>query len=447
MNNALRFPSCRLVLAALLLSACDPVEEIRERFEATTPREAYEHALRSAGLGGTALVREWTAAAKRALDTPVPVAPPFSESGYLAPERPAALGYRVPVRRGQRVSIAMRMTGDTTALLFLDVHRAPRDTLEQADHMASADSGSHALEFEPRRDGEYIIRIQPELLRGGRYTIEIRSEPMLAFPVSGGANGNIQSVFGDPRDGGARHHHGVDIFAPRGTPVVAAAAGTVYRVNETPRGGRVVWLRDERRGYRFYYAHLDRQLVENGASVQPGDTLGLVGNTGNARTTPPHLHFGVYMRGEGPIDPMPFVRRIGTTPPALAVDTALIGGWTRTASDDINVRVSPSAEADPLAELPRHTALLVMAGTGSWYRVALPDGRVGFVAARLVEEAERPLRREVLASAQPVRLQPSPAAVAIDSVAAGQPVDVLGRFGEFLYIQAGAGLAGWVAQD
>jgi murein DD-endopeptidase MepM/ murein hydrolase activator NlpD len=447
MNYGRRFRVCALALAALVLSACDPVEEIREHFEATTPREAYEHALRTAGLDGTALVREWTDAAERALDAPVPVAAPFSETGYLAPERPAALGYRVPVRRGQRVSIAMRMSGDTAALLFLDVHRAPRDTLEQPDHMTSADSGAHALEFEPRRDGEYIIRIQPELLRGGGYTLEIRNEPMLAFPVSGGGNGNIQSIFGDPRDGGARNHHGVDIFAPRGTPVVAAVAGTVYRVNETPRGGRVVWLRDERRGYRFYYAHLDRQLVANGASVEPGDTLGVVGNTGNARTTPPHLHFGVYMRGEGPIDPMPFVRRIATTPPALAVDTALIGGWTRTARDETRVRVSPSAQAEPIAELPRHTALLVMAGAGDWYRVALPDGRVGFVVARLVEEAERPLRREVLAAAQPVRLQPSPAAVAIASIPAGQPVDVLGRFGEFLYVQAGAGLAGWVAQD
>ena len=434
----------RLLAGALALAACEPVEEIREHFEAATPREAYEHALRSAGLGGTALVRDWTAAAEEALARAVPIAPPFSEAGYIAPERPAAFAFRIPIRRGQRVSIAMRLTADTTALVFVDVHRAPGDTLEGPELMVSADSGASTLEFEPRRDGEYLIRIQPELLRGGRYTLEIRNEPLLAFPVTGAGNRNIQSVFGDPRDGGARNHHGVDIFAPRGTPVLAASDGRVYRVRETARGGRVVWLRDEQRGYRFYYAHLDRQLVEDGTVVQAGDTLGLVGNTGNARTTPPHLHFGVYMRGEGPVDPMPFVRRIDTSPPELDVDTSVIGEWTRTARDDINVRVSPETGADLLAELPRHTALLVMAGAGDWYRVALPDGRVGFVAARLVEQAERPLRREVLAAARPVRVRPALGAVPIDSVAAGESVDVLGRFGEFLYVQAGSELTGWM---
>ena len=91
------------------------------------------------------------------------------------------------------------------------------------------------------------IRLQPELLRGGRYSLTLKAEPALAFPVQGGANKSIQSGFGAPRDGGVREHHGIDIFAPRGTPVLAAARGYVTRVNETPRGGRVVWVRDETR--------------------------------------------------------------------------------------------------------------------------------------------------------------------------------------------------------
>jgi hypothetical protein len=357
------------------------------------------------------------------------------------------VGYRVLVLRGQRVSVAFRLESDSAAKVFVDVFRAPTDPLEAPSHLVSADSGNRAIEFEPRRDGQYLIRVQPELLRGGRYTLEIQNEPSLAFPVSGGANRNIQSIFGDPRDGGRRNHHGIDIFVPRGTPVLAVTEGTVSGVRQTERGGKVVWLRDERRGYRVYYAHLDSQLVSNGMSVEPGDTIGLVGNTGNARTTPPHLHFGVYVRGEGPLDPIAFVRRTPNRLPALAVDTSLIGAWTRARREAIKVRASPGTDATMLAELPRHTAMRVMAGVGGWYRVQLPDGRMGFVAGELIEEADRPLRTEVLAEGRPMRRLPSFAAAAIDSVAAGQPIEVLGRFGDFLYVQAATGRAGWLTQD
>jgi murein DD-endopeptidase MepM/ murein hydrolase activator NlpD len=436
-----------MMLWLLALAGCEQVEDIREHFEGSTPREAYEAGLVSAGLAGTALVRDWSDAAQLALAQPVQVDAPFRETGYLATDRPAAVGYRLLVLRGQRVSVAIRLESDTSAKVFVDVYRAPTDPLEAPSHLVSADSGSRALEFEPRREGHYLIRVQPELLRGGRYTLEIQNEPSLAFPVSGGANRNIQSIFGDPRDGGRRDHHGIDIFVPRGTPVLAATEGTVSGVRQTQRGGKVVWLRDERRGYRLYYAHLDSQLVSNGMSVKIGDTLGLVGNTGNARTTPPHLHFGVYVRGEGPLDPIAFVRRVPTRLPALAVNPSLIGTWTRARRDAIRVRTSPAPNATMLAELPRYTAMRVMAGVAGWYRVQLPDGRMGFVAGELIEEADRPLRREVLAEGRPMRPLPSLAAVAIDSVAAGERIEVLGRFGDFLYVQAPTGRAGWLNQD
>jgi murein DD-endopeptidase MepM/ murein hydrolase activator NlpD len=56
-----------------------------------------------------------------------------------------------------------------------------------------------------------------------------------------------------------------------------------------------------------YYAHLDRQAVTPGQRVNAGDLVGWVGNTGNARTTPPHLHFGVYLAAAGAVDPLPFI--------------------------------------------------------------------------------------------------------------------------------------------
>src|SRR5690606_2218594 len=126
-------------------------------------------------------------------------------------------------------------------------------------------------------------------------------------PVAASARQHIGSFFGDARDGGGRQHEGIDIFAARHTPVVAAADGVVGRVGNNRLGGKVVWLRPKNRPVNLYYAHLDSQLVTFGQVVNEGDTLGLMGNTGNARTTPPHLHFGVYGPA-GAVDPLPFIR-------------------------------------------------------------------------------------------------------------------------------------------
>ena len=163
------------------------------------------------------------------------------------------------------------------------------------------------IERDISSDETLVLRVQPELLGAGSVRVEVETVPSLAFPVAGAGAADIGSVWADPRDGGARRHEGVDIFAERGTPAVAAAAGRVTRVEETPRGGRVVWLSPDERPLSLYYAHLDTQLVAAGARVEAGDTLGLVGTTGNAAGTPPHLHFGIYGRG-GAINPEPFVR-------------------------------------------------------------------------------------------------------------------------------------------
>ncbi len=433
-----------LALLLIAAAACEPVEELTEFFAppSATPHERYSLALEHAGLGGTALAREWQAAAESALAGAPAVPLPYRETGWLPADRPTAFGYRLSVQRGQRVTIEGTIEEADSLLLFVDIFELPEDTASGPEHVMSADSGSLRLEWEPRRSGDYILRVQPELLRGGRYTISIALDPVLAFPVAGASVRNVQSVFGDPRDAGARSHHGIDIFAPRGTPALAAADGFVRRVDETPRGGRTVWVRDERRGANYYYAHLDSQLVVSGQRVRVGDTVGLIGNTGNARTTPPHLHFGVYSRG--PTDPLPWVRPLGRSLPELRVATDVIGAWTRTASEGARLRASPQPSAAVLAELPRHTVVAVTAGTGDWLRVRLPDGGTGFLAARLTEAASDPVRREVLDAPLPVRVEPSLRAAVMDSVPAGVTVDVLGRFGDFLMVRA-AQATGWLA--
>jgi len=238
----------------------------------------------------------------------------------------------------------------------------------------------------------------------------------------------------------------VDIFAPRGTPVIAAAEGYVSRVDTTAVGGRVIWLRDNQRNASLYYAHLQEILIRDDARVRPGDTIGLVGNTGNARTTPPHLHFGVYLRGEGPFDPWDFLAELPSDLPETEVGLGELGRWVRITGQEINLRDRPSREGEVLADLPRHTALRVLGGVGSWYRVRLPDGSSGFVAGRVTEDLGGPLRTERLAQGSTLQAEPRPGSPVMETIPEGTEIPVLGTFGEYLLVQPPGGRAGWVAQ-
>ncbi len=106
--------------------------------------------------------------------------------------------------------------------------------------------------------------------------------------------------YGYVRPDGARHE-GVDLFAPRGTPIVAPVGGSVERY-PNPSGGNAVELYG-RDGNRYYLAHLDR--YGNGGNVARGDVIGYVGNTGEARVTSPHLHFEIHPGGGAASSPYP----------------------------------------------------------------------------------------------------------------------------------------------
>jgi peptidoglycan LD-endopeptidase LytH len=218
----------------------------------------------------------------------------------------------------------------------------------------------------------------------------------------------------------------------------------VTRVSETPIGGKVVWLRDAERNASIYYAHLDSQYVAAGARVQPGDTLGTVGNTGNARTTPPHLHFGIYARGEGPVDPYPWVYVPRRTPAALAVDTTRFDRWVRVSGASGTVREGPGVGSPTRFELPRHSALHVSGGNGGWYRVRAPDGATGYIAASAVQPADAPFERLAASAAVVLRDAPLATAARVDSVRAGSSFAVLGRFNGFALVRNDDGREVWL---
>lgn len=434
------------LLLVLLPGGCRRLDDaVVQRLRSGTPHEEYLESLRRAGLEETALAREWSRAASAALSDPVTVEAPYREEGYLPPEAPAALGFRFEARDGQRISVELEFDADTTGRLFVDLFRARAGGEGAPVALESVDPREpRTLEHEARYDAAYLVRIQPELLRGGRYTLTIRVGPSLAFPVEGRDMDAILSAFGAARDGGRREHHGVDIFAPRGTPALAATEGTIRRVQDTRIGGKVVWIRDDRRNRSLYYAHLDSQLVRRGQRVSPGDTVGLVGNTGNARTTPPHLHFGIYTRGRGPTDPHWSLRPPPGDPAALEADPSLVGTWVRAETEGARLRAAPSTGAQVVRELPLHTALTVVARTGEWYRVRLPDGGGGFVSSRLAGRLEEEVGAEVAARPLPVLSRPDAGAVQVETVAAGMRLGVLGRFGEFVLVRTGTGGRGWV---
>jgi murein DD-endopeptidase MepM/ murein hydrolase activator NlpD len=431
---------------AVLLSGCAPSGVLRGAFSPSFPHDEYARSLRQASLDGTALGRDWLAAAERALHTTLTVTLPYRETGYFAPDEPGAIAYRFDARRGQRLRIEVELEATEAGRLFIDLFRhGPGSVLPE--HVASAPTGTGRLEFEVTDDGTYLLRLQPELLRGGRYTLTQQALASLRFPVLGKDSRAVSSGFGATRDGGRREHHGIDILAPRGTPVLSAGDGVVSSVAVTDVGGKVVWVLDSERDLSLYYAHLDSQGVGQGTRVRPGDTLGTVGNTGNARTTVPHLHFGIYHRRAGPIDPMPFVDepRAALAPPVA--DASALGSWRRIEERLIPLSASPVNRGAIVAELPRHTVVRVQSVTASWYRVRLPDGRAGFVPAATTRAADVPLRTERRTVTSPIRDRPTPAAAALDYLDSDHSVPVLGRFNGYLLVRVATGKTGWLASD
>ena len=128
----------------------------------------------------------------------------------------------------------------------------------------------------------------------------------LAMPVQGVTRNQVADTWHVPRERD-RLHEGQDIFAKRGTPVLSATDGYIFRIGENKLGGQTVSVIGAG-GRIYYYAHLDSYAanLSTGDHVTTQTVLGYVGNTGNAAGGPTHLHFGVYGRG-GALNPLPLL--------------------------------------------------------------------------------------------------------------------------------------------
>ncbi|MDB5036387.1 MAG: peptidase [Chlorobi bacterium] len=133
-----------------------------------------------------------------------------------------------------------------------------------------------------------------------------RAPDALPVPVRGVRPSQLADTWGAPRSGG-RRHEGIDIFARRNTPVLSATDGVISERGIDGLGGRYVMVIGSG-GYRHYYAHLERWGAPGiGDWVRAGDLIGYVGDSGNAKGTPTHLHYGIYTFIGGAIDPFPFL--------------------------------------------------------------------------------------------------------------------------------------------
>ena len=143
--------------------------------------------------------------------------------------------------------------------------------------------------------------------------------PRLVIPVRGGRHDRLIDTFTQTREGGMRAHNAIDIMAPLGTPVIAAAAGQVEKLFVSARGGNTVYVRSPDRTLIYYYAHLDAYapgLAEK-QLVRQGEPLGTVGFSGDASPEAPHLHFEIqqttpdagWWKGKVQLNPYPLLMR------------------------------------------------------------------------------------------------------------------------------------------
>ena len=166
---------------------------------------------------------------------------------------------------------------------------------EEQDEADEPDTRDLPTRQTPEWQAEYVRReayrsLMPEYLAA----VPLERDTTVLMPVAGVYMSQVSDTWGAARSEG-RSHEGTDIFAEEGTPVYSATNGYVQRIGSSPIGGNIVTVIGGA-GTRYYYAHMSgtSEALQEGQYVTPETLLGYVGNTGNAITTPPHLHFGVY---------------------------------------------------------------------------------------------------------------------------------------------------------
>jgi murein DD-endopeptidase MepM/ murein hydrolase activator NlpD len=354
-----------LLLPALAFLGCNSVG--KAIFSKKSPREKYGEKIEKTVPARSAA---WEQAGILALQNPLSIPVPYAETGFISGDKPDATGFYFYVKPGQKINVVFKKQSPSIQTTYLELWEV--EAGNERKLLSTADTLLNVLEHATALPGNYILRMQPQLGTKGSYTLNILVGPMLGFPIEATAKPKVGSFWGDARDAGVRKHEGIDIFAKKGSKILAVADGVIWNVNETPIGGKIISLRPADQSFSVYYAHLDTQLVEDGQRVKKGDVIGTVGNTGNAKFTASHLHFGIYGRG-GAVDPITFVQQVTTPQEPVAKK---LNEWY-TISSKTKLYPSPLRQNAYAATGP--VKLRTESYSKDFYRVQLENGSKAFV--------------------------------------------------------------------
>lgn len=362
------------VIVVLQCSGCSGITKVTDVITNPSAREVYAREFKDM----PTVLNVWEQAYERAKQDSLQVSPPYGERGIFAPNQNMVYSYIIDVQDGEVLEVAV--TKDSLQRVFIDFLE-PSGTGWK--NLQSAEIEDTLLTISPLKPTVLKVIIQPEINAEGNFLIEINKKPLFIFPVAGKGNNDIGSFWGVDRDGGARRHEGIDIFAKKGTPVVAATDGRTGYTGEKGLGGKQVWLRASGIGSSLYYAHLDSIAVTSGIQVKTGDTLGFVGNTGNARFTPPHLHFGIYKGYSGAVNPLAYVFKTKTT---QGTNYPSVFSTRQVAVKSIaNIRQGPSTSFTVLGQLSAKDTIMLLGQHNDWLHVITPLGQKAFLHASLAK--------------------------------------------------------------
>lgn len=361
-----------LLITEILISCKQYRTTLTDIFIKPTDKELYLRYFES----DSVFMANWNKAFQKAKQDTLNIVLPYQEQIRITDSTFMAINYSLKIEEGTTLQLHVLPKGSTSKI-FYSIYKT-----ENLDNPIKEGSFDRELNTITITDsGAFKIVLQPALTSEIQFNLTLQLQSNYKFPVTNVGNKAIQSFWGAPRDGGKRRHQGVDIFAKRGTPVIAVTNGYISYTGEKGLGGKQVWLRDGILGNSLYYAHLDSINSAIGYRVKQGDTLGFVGNTGNARTTAPHLHFGIYKGRQGAINPLEFIKvrepLLTESEHSIAINHVIKG--------IANLRNGPDTSYPKKITLTKNDTIKVIGKSNNWFRVVYNDSISGFIHTSLIK--------------------------------------------------------------